>query len=286
LLIGRIHHAPVLLHLQDLVPDVAVTAGMMREGRLVTAARALERFVYRHVREIGVISQGLQTNLLGKGVPEQKLHLLPNWVETSKFDHSPNAAAFRASLGVTPTQSLLMHAGNMGAKQDLASLIDAVRGLVPDSAVLALVGDGQDKEALERKVRTEGITNVRFVPLQDDFASTLAAADILVVHQLKAVVDSVAPSKLLAYMAAARPVVAVVNNRSEAADVIGEAGCGIVVPPAEPKLFAAAVEALRRDPARRQLMGHAGRRYVQRHFAKQAVLESWTAAVSRMLAAG
>jgi glycosyltransferase involved in cell wall biosynthesis len=281
LVIGWLHHAPVVLHLQDLVPDVAVTSGMMREGRMVMAARALERFVYRHVRAIGVISHGLQANLLAKGVPEQKLYLLPNWVETAAFDQSPNAPAFRASMGVTPSQTLLLHAGNMGAKQDLASLIEAVALMPPGAATLALVGDGQDRRALEQKVRTEGITNVRFAPLQDDFASTLAAADILIVHQLKAVVDSVAPSKLLAYMAAARPVVAVVNDRCEAADVIRDAGCGIVVPSAAPKLFAAAVDRLQHDPALRKAMGEAGRRYVQVHFDKQAVLKSWSALVAQ-----
>jgi colanic acid biosynthesis glycosyl transferase WcaI len=211
------------------------------------------------------------------------LHLLPNWVETGNFEQSPNASAFRASLGVAPDQSLLLHAGNMGAKQDLASLIDAVGGLVPGSAVLALVGDGQDKASLERKVRSQGITNVRFIPLQEDFASTLAAADILVVNQLKAVVDSVAPSKLLAYMAAARPVVALVNDRSEAAEVIRQSGCGIVVPPAEPQLFAAALARLSDEPALRRAMGDAGRRYVQRHFDKEAVLDSWIAVLSQAL---
>jgi colanic acid biosynthesis glycosyl transferase WcaI len=169
----------------------------------------------------------------------------------------------------------------MGAKQDLASLIEAVALMPPGAATLALVGDGQDRRALEQKVRTEGITNVRFAPLQDDFASTLAAADILIVHQLKAVVDSVAPSKLLAYMAAARPVVAVVNDRCEAADVIRDAGCGIVVPSAAPKLFAAAVDRLQHDPALRKAMGEAGRRYVQVHFDKQAVLKSWSALVAQ-----
>jgi glycosyltransferase involved in cell wall biosynthesis len=282
LLIGRLHRAPVLLHLQDLVPDVALTAGMIREGRIVMAARALERFVYRHVRAISVISHGLRANLLTKGVPEQKLHLLPNWVETGPFEQSPNASAFRGSMGVTPPQTLLLHAGNMGAKQDLASLIDAMALRQMGAVTLALVGDGQDRRALEQKVRNAGMTNVRFAPLQDDFASTLAAADILIVHQLKAVVDSVAPSKLLAYMAAARPVVAVVNDRSEAADVVREAGCGIVVPPAAPQLFAAAIDRLQRDPALRQTMGESGRRYVQLHFEKQAVLESWSALVARV----
>jgi len=283
LLVGRLHNAPVLLHLQDLVPDVAVTAGMMKEGLMVRAARGLERFVYRRARAIGVISLGLQANLLAKGVPKHKLHVLPNWVETSKFDQAPNASAFRASLGVAPDQSLLLHAGNMGAKQDLATLVDAVRRLKPESALLALVGDGQDKRSLERKVTAERISNVRFVPLQEDFASTLAAADILVVNQLKAVVDSVAPSKLLAYMAAARPVVALVNDRSEAAEVIRQSGCGIVVPPAEPRLFASAVERLHADPALRRAMGKAGRRYVQLHFDKQQILDSWSAVLSQTL---
>jgi colanic acid biosynthesis glycosyl transferase WcaI len=84
-------------------------------------------------------------------------------------------------------------------------------------------------------------------------------------------------------MAAARPVVALVNDRSEAAEVIRQSGCGIVVPPAEPQLFAAALARLSDEPALRRAMGDAGRRYVQRHFDKEAVLDSWIAVLSQAL---
>jgi colanic acid biosynthesis glycosyl transferase WcaI len=149
--------------------------------------------------------------------------------------------------------------------------------------MLALVGDGQSKRSLEEKVRTDGIPNVRFVPLQDDFPSTLAAADILIVNQLNDVVDSVAPSKLLAYMAASRPVLAVVNDRSEAAHVVRASGGGMVIPPGEPELFAAAVHRLRGDGALRQQMGLSGRKWVQSHFGKQEALTAWDAALAKML---
>ena len=66
-LLGRLKRAPLLFHIQDLVPDAAVATGMLSESsRPVKIARWLERFVYRRAGAIGVICDGFRRNLLVK----------------------------------------------------------------------------------------------------------------------------------------------------------------------------------------------------------------------------
>jgi colanic acid biosynthesis glycosyl transferase WcaI len=274
-LIARVRGARLVLHLQDLVPDAALSISMMREGRAVRLARRLERFVYSRADRITVISQGFVDNLLGKGVPAEKLRLLPNWVEMTKFNGASDPA-MRATLGAQNGETLVLHAGNMGAKQGLETVVDAAAALASENIVVALVGDGSYRRELEARATQLGLTNLKFVPLQDDFPATLAAADLLVLAQRSRVVDSVAPSKLLGYMAAGKPVVAAVNEESEAGRTIREAHCGLVVPPEEPGALAAALVDLGRDPERCRSLGEAGRRYVAQHYRRSVVLGDWS----------
>jgi colanic acid biosynthesis glycosyl transferase WcaI len=277
-LIARSRGARLVLHLQDLVPDAALSVGMMGEGRAVRLARRLERFVYSRAELITVISQGFSDNLIGKGVPEEKLRLLPNWVETSKFDASPDPAV-RAMLGAQNGETLVLHTGNMGAKQGLETVVDAAAELAHENVVVALVGDGSQRSDLEARAARLGLTNLKFVPLQDDFPATLAAADVLVLAQRGRLIDSVAPSKLLSYMASGKPVVASVNELSEAGQLIRRARCGVIVAPEEPFALAQAVRELHREKEKRGGLGVAGRRYAVEHYDLAHVLAMWAALV-------
>ena len=274
-LIARPRHARLVLHLQDLVPDAALSISMMKEGRAVRLARRLERFVYSRADRITVISQGFFDNLLGKGVPAEKLRLLPNWVEMTNFNGASDPA-MRATLGAQNSETLVVHAGNMGAKQGLETVVDAAAALANENIVVALVGDGSYRRELEARATQLGLTNLKFVPLQDDFPATLAAADILVLAQRSRLVDSVAPSKLLGYMASGKPVVAAVNEQSEAARLIRDAQCGIVVPPEDPAALAAALRDLRLRPAYLNRLGETGPSYVIAHYEKTLILEQWS----------
>jgi colanic acid biosynthesis glycosyl transferase WcaI len=281
-LFARTRGARLVLHLQDLVPDAALSVGMMREGNAVRFARQLERFAYSRADRITVISRGFLDNLVGKGVPTEKLQVLPNWVETSNFEVSSDPAV-RATLGAQNGETLVLHAGNMGAKQGLETVVDAAAALADEGIVVALVGDGSYRRELEARATLLGLTNLKFVPLQDDFPATLAAADLLVLAQRGRVVDSVAPSKLLGYMAAGKPVVAAVNEASEAGRTIRAARCGLVVPPEDPEALAAALIELGRDPGRWHSLGEAGRRYAEQHYKRSSVLEDWSRLIDSQL---
>lgn len=273
-LIARSRGARLVLHLQDLVPDAALSVGMMGEGRAVRLARRLERFVYSRAELITVISQGFSDNLIGKGVPKEKLRLLPNWVETRKFDVSPDPAV-RTMLGAQNGETLVLHTGNMGAKQGLETVVDAAAELENENVVVALVGDGSQRRDLEARAARLGLTNLKFVPLQDDFPATLAAADVLVLAQRGQLIDSVSPSKLLSYMASGKPVVAAVNELSEAGRLVRLAKGGVLVPPEDPRALAVAVRTLHGDPESSSAFGDAGRQYVAEHFGRSMILMRW-----------
>lgn len=274
-LIAQSRGARLLLHLQDLVPDAAISVGMMHEGKAVGLARQLEHLVYSRADLITVISQGFLDNLVGKGVATEKLRLLPNWVETGKFNAAPDPAV-RANLGAQNGEILILHTGNMGAKQGLETVLEAAAQLANDDVVLVLVGDGNQRRELEAHASHLGIRNVGFRPLQDDLPATLAAADLLVLSQRGGVIDSVAPSKLLAYMASGKPVVAAVNEMSEAGQMIRAAGCGVVVPPEQPTSLAVALRELSNDSERRISLGQLGRKYAMANYERSHLLDRWS----------
>lgn len=267
--------ARLLLQLQDIVPDAALSLGMMREGKALRLSRRLERFVYARADLIAVISQGFADNLIAKGVPTTRIRVLPNWVDTDRFTVAPDPKV-RAALGAADGETLVVHAGNMGAKQGLETVVDAAAELADDEVVIALIGDGNNRAALEERVRRLGLKNLRFFPIQSDLPAALAAADVLVLAQRGKVVDSVAPSKLLSYMASGKPVIAAVNELSEAGRMIRDAQCGIVVPPENSTALAEAVIEVHLQPATYSKLGAAGRRHVASYFERSYILDQWS----------
>jgi colanic acid biosynthesis glycosyl transferase WcaI len=273
--VARSRGARLILQLQDIVPDAALSLGMMREGKALRLARWLERFVYARANVIPVISQGFVDNLVAKGVQGRKILVLPNWVDTDLFIAARDPRV-RSALGAPNGETLVVHAGNMGAKQSLETVVNAAAELADEKVVIALIGDGNNRAALEERVGRLGLKNLRFFPIQADLPATLAAADVLVLAQRGKVVDSVAPSKLLSYMAAGKPIVASVHQLSEAGRMIRGAQCGVVVPPEDPAALAAALLELHRRPDNGQHFGEAARRHVADYHQRATVLGRWS----------
>jgi len=280
LAIARLHCAATVLHLQDIVPDLAVSSGMMSDtGTAFRIARRLETFAYAHADRISVITPGFRRNLAAKGVPEEKLVTLPNWVRLPKSVPASGALGLRAKFGLPLHGYLLIHAGNMGEKQALDGVVAAAGELEGKSEVhIVLVGDGQARAHLQAMVAERGLSNVTFLPFQEDLASLLGAADALLLTQRPELVDSVIPSKLLAYMAAARPVLASAHPDGDTARMVTESGCGLLVNPAEADSLAVGIRTLAALPAAAAAeYGASGRRFANRLQDREAVLDRWEA---------
>jgi colanic acid biosynthesis glycosyl transferase WcaI len=266
------------MKLTDLASDAALSTGIMKSSVCIRLARAFEALTYRKALAVICLCQGFVDRLRERGVPPEKLHLIPDWGDTKQIRPQARDASFRQAHDIPSGAFLVLHTGNMGKKQDLANVVRAAQLSRSDpDLVWLLVGQGEERAALEQEIRQHSLRNIRLLPLQpaDTLSRMYAAADALLVNQRKAVEDAVIPSKLLTYMAAGRAVLAAVSERSETARHVRRANCGVVAPAENPRALVDAACALRSAPAFCQRLGKNGRAYAEANFTKNSVLQRY-----------
>jgi len=272
--IARNHGVPFVLQIKDLVPDIAIALGMLRNRVAIRAARSLEHFIYRRADRILVICEGFRQAVRAAGIPDGSIAVVPDWVDTDFVSPAAAGAKFRCAHGLLK-RKVLLHSGNMGAKQKLDTVLEAAARLEGISdLVICLAGEGSEKSRLQALAANRGLKNVRFLPLapRAELPNMLAAADLLLLCQSAAIRDVVAPSKLLTYLASGRTVIAAASSSSETARTLLESGGGVVVAPEDPAALAEAILALRSHPEQLRKFGQSGRRFAERNFSSKEVL--------------
>ena len=270
--------APFVMKVTDLASDAALSTGIMKNKAGIRLARAFESFTYGKSLAVVCLCQGFIHRLRERGVPAEKLQLIPDWGDTQEIRPQARDASFRQAHDISSSAFLVLHTGNMGKKQDLANVVHAAQLSQSDPGLVwLLVGQGEERAVLEREIRQHHLTNIRLLPLQpvDTLSRMYAAADALLVNQRKAVEDAVIPSKLLTYMAAGRAVLAAVSECSETARQVSRANCGVVLPAEDPRALVDAACALRFAPAFSQRLGKNGRAYAEANFTKSSVLQRY-----------
>ena len=282
----RLRGARVLLNVQDIHPDLAIEAGLLRNPAGIRFGRALEQWVYGVADRIAVISPGFRENLLAKGVPAAKLKVLPNWVDTDFLRPLDKDNSVSRRFGLD-RKFVLLYSGTISISSDLAleRVLEAARLLAPERDVLFVIaGEGLRKPALQVRARSLGLPNVAFLPFQPyaDLPFLLASADVLLVPLDSRKSRLSVPSKLYNFLAAGRPVLGLADRSSEVASLLEERGCGVAVAPDEPAAIAEAVLALRRSADARRTFASNARAYVVEYFAKDKILGSYASLIETL----
>lgn len=289
-ILGRLWRVPFVFHVADLQPDTALDLGMMQPGRVTRLLYAVERLAYRRAALVSTLTGAMRDRIVAKGTPAAKVLLCPDWADPALFDLPPTTVdlALRQELGLDDA-FLVLHAGNMGVKQGLDVVLDAAARSRDDPTVTyVLVGDGAVRPALEARTRDLGLPNLRILPLlpHDRFLRLLTMADLCLVTQQPCVADIVFPSKVLTLLAAAKPVIASVNEGSEVARVVAAAQAGAVIAPDDAAALQHTVDRLRRDTAGRERMAENGRRHARIEWDRGRTLQALRQALESVAAAG
>jgi glycosyltransferase involved in cell wall biosynthesis len=272
---------------KDLPTQAARSVGMLNDGLLMRVGNAVERTAYKRADHIVVISDAFARYIEALGIEPARISLIPDWADFESIQPTMADPDVRRMLGAGPDQFLVVHSGNMGAKQDLINVVKAAAILGSDTRItIALIGDGTERAKIADQIAQERISNLRLLPLQsvNDFPKVLAAADVLLVNQAPLVVDSVLPSKLLAYMASERPVLAAAHAQSTTAELVRTAMCGLVAEPGNPEALAVAIRSMASKRDDLGVMGQRGRAYVKQHFERRTILQKWDDLLAALIA--
>ena len=285
---GRLRRAPFVYNVQDVYPDIAVRLGVLRSRRSIAFFRRMEKFVYAKAAAVSVISEGFRYNLLAKGVPPGKIEVIPNFADTGLIRPLLRRNAFSAAHGLDD-RFVVLFAGNIGLSQGLEHVLEAARRLAGHPEILFLiVGAGAAKPGLVDLAARLGLPNVRFLPFQpyQDIPEMYAASDAGLVPLKRGFTGESVPSKVLSILAAARPLIASVDEGSETWRLAREAGCGLCVPPEDPAALTGAVLDLAGDRERGLRMGAAGRDVVERRYSRPAAATKYEELLIRVAMKG
>ena len=279
--------AKVVVNVQDIHPDLAIRSGILRNPAGIRFARALEKWVYGLADTIAVISDGFARNLRAKGVPETKLAVLPNWVDTEFLKPGPKDNPVSRRRGLDG-KFVVMYSGtiSISSNRALERALEAAALLAGDSEIVfVIVGEGLKKDSLRQKAAALGLGNAVFLPFvpYPELPALLAASDVLLVPLDRDKSDLSVPSKLYSFMAAGRPILGLASPDSEVAVLLRENDCGLAASPDDPKAIAAAVRTLKGAAERRRVLGANAREYVVRRFAKDTILHSYDALLSSVV---
>ena len=269
--LSRLWNVPWVLRVEDLFPEAAINAGVIRGQTLIHTLEAMERFVYRRAIHISVISDGFRRNLMGKGVPSDKVSVIPVWADPDEVEPLPKQNAFRTQQGLQG-KFVVLYAGNMGLTCVLEDALASAELLKEqDDIHFVFIGEGVRKNEFQTLAQSKRLNNVTFLPFQPraQFPQVLATADLALVTLNKDSSTTSLPGKTFNYLASGRPILAVAPLESETASLVSQAQCGVVVPPGNPKLLANAIMELVRDSARAVQMGTNGRAVLESCYSRQ-----------------
>lgn len=285
-LIAKRYGAKLVPFIYDIYPDIAVELGVLRNSSAITAARGLERLMYRLSDRVVVLSEGFRRILVEqKGVEPQKVAVVPVWLDGSQVVPLPRQNPWRKEMGIPPDKFVVLYAGTIGLVSGAEVVVDAARRLAsfPD-ILLVMVGTGLAKDLVQARAAALGLTNLLFLPFQprERLSEVQASADVSLVTLAPGRGRTSLPSKVLGYMAAARPVIASVDGDSDLAKLITWSRCGFVVPPGQGEKLAETIIHCWRHPDQGRGLGEAGRRYFLRQFEKKVVIGKFAALIEQL----
>jgi colanic acid biosynthesis glycosyl transferase WcaI len=282
--IGRLRRAPYIYNVQEIYPDIAVNLGVLRNRRAIRALEGLERFVYDRAAAVTVIASRMRQRLIDKGVEPRKVHVIPNFVDLGDLRPGEKQNAFSTAWHLADA-FVVTYAGNLGPAQGLETFVDAAALLrdEPDLQCL-LVGSGTSGSALQQRVDAHRLSGCRLIPHQPYSAvpDIYGASDVCLVAQAAHTGCDAIPSKVYRIMACGRPVIACTDPASDLAQLITDAGAGVVVAPGSALALAEAMRDAARNRAAWAAMGRAGRAYVEQHYGRERVSLRYHELVARL----
>lgn len=279
---------PFVYNLQDIFPDSLVGTGLAKkDGFLWKIGRKIEDFTYRHADKIIVISEDFKRNIMAKGVPEDKIVVVYNWVDEQAVVSVPREKNMLFDkYHLDRNKFYITYCGNIGLTQNLEMLVAASDELSDKNDIqFVLVGNGAYWKTLVDKLKekrsmssvkaddgTEALTfgNITLLPFQpyDDISHVFSLGDASIIISKPGVGENSVPSKTWSIMSAERPVIANFDE-NEIKSILADNHCGIFTKAGDKESFKNAILELYAHRELCEVYGANGREFVMANLTKE-----------------
>lgn len=262
---AKVQRAKLVTWVQDLWPESLQATGFIRNRWILGCVGHVVSWVYRR-------------SDLVLGQSEAFVRTIKPLAGTTPVLYYPNPGETLFSVKSKPDELSelvlkpgfnVVFAGNLGTVQSLDTILDAAEILLNRAEIrFVLVGSGSRLEWVREQVRVRALVNVELLgrhPVTAMPGLFKQSSALIVSLSASPIMDQTIPSKLQAYLAAGRPIIASMNG--EGARVVQESGAGVACPASDGAALAQAVASLvDLSPEALAKMGEAAFRYYEQHF--------------------
>ncbi|MDG2032350.1 MAG: glycosyltransferase family 4 protein [Rhodospirillales bacterium] len=248
-LVAGLKRKPFVFELGDLWPYSLSAVGVLKKGVLLTLFEKFELFLYRQSVAVAALTSAFKTNLVDRGIPASKIHVVVNGVDLDRYEPRERNQELAHKWGLTE-QFVVGYIGTHGMAHGLVNVLDAAELLADRSDIVFLfVGAGAEREGLAAESLRRGQKNVIFIPAQpkERMPDVWSLCDVALVHLSDSPAFSdVLPSKIFEAMAMGLPVL-LVSPEGEASKLVQKHNAGLWIPAGAPGSLSDVVRSLSQD---------------------------------------
>lgn len=269
----RICKVPLYTWVLDLWPESLTAAGGINNRYVLGFFKRFVKREYRYSDKILISSRSFEKSILEYGDYKDKIVYYPQWSDASEIaDQARND-----SMPELPVGFKLMFAGAVGEAHGFECTMEAARLTMAHKEIKwVIVGDGRRLDWVRGFVKDRGLEET-VLTLGRFPAETMpwffSKADVMLVTLSdNPLFRLYAPAKIFSYMAAGKPIVAVLNG--EGAEVIHDAECGWTLPAGDAEgLARLAIELSQMDKSELEKRGANAKKYYDANFVKEKCLK-------------
>lgn len=280
--VKKIRKIPFVYNLQDIFPDSLVGTGLAKkDGLLWKIGRVIENITYRNADKIVVISQDFKRNIMAKGVPEEKIEVIYNWVDENAITpvRDEDNELFE-EFGISRDKFRVVYAGNLGNAQNIGILVEAAKRLKDNTSIeFVIFGKGSLKNEIYETKAKEHLDNLKIFPIQpyERVSKVYGLGHVCIVACKPGLGGAAMPSKTWSIMSSGRAVLANFDE-GELKEIV-EGGpstssgttkpCGVFTKAGDLEGFVSAIEELSQHPERCAEMGRNGRQFILENLTRE-----------------
>ena len=266
---------PVVYNAQDLFPDTLSGTGLAKKGGLLWKIGSwVARVTFNNTDKIIAISEDIKRTLVEeKGIPADKVVVVYNWVDSDAVvpiakEENPLFEEF----GLNREKFHVVYAGNLGNAQNINIVVDAAARLRDNENVEFVVfGSGGLESDIRARIETEGLKNLRLLPLQpvERVKYVYSLGDVCLVSCKEGLGVSAMPSKTWSILSCGRPVLANFDE-GELQMILTKNQLGVFTKAGDLEGFVEAISQLAAEPEKCEKMGARGRQFILDNLTKDA----------------
>ncbi|MFC3561640.1 glycosyltransferase family 4 protein [Pedobacter jamesrossensis] len=288
LIIGKMKGAKVLYNVQEIYPDFLIEQGGLKSKFVIKLLKWLERFVYNKSSAVTTIDEVFYNTIEGRFTDKSKLHIIPNFVDTSLYKPLSKAELSLDIVDFKPNDNLkLMYAGNIGHAQDWEPLIKTAILLKDDKVDFYIIGEGVMKSYLIDQVRLHNLSKVHILPYQprELMPQLLAFANLQFIFMSKEMEGHGFPSKVYTIMACAKPLIVCSGDGTPIINFLSKHKCAKLITNQDSNIKTEIIVDYLKSVTKAELeeMGNVGYEAVKTLYSKEVVANQYVSLTNALI---